>query len=86
MTEPESLIDIERVAEAVEKYAETSDRERQRELENEVLAATVWQAEDDEDEDQLVLDRVEAETIAQELPEDAHEAQRLLRRLYVDKL
>lgn len=86
MTEPADLIDIERVEETVEQYAETDDRARQRELENEVLAATVWRTEQDQEEDQLTLDRAEVQEIHSALPDDALEARQLLRQNDVEKL
>lgn len=86
MTDATDLIDMERVVEVVEEYAETTDRERQRELESEVLAATVWRTRPEEREDQLVLDERDVEAIREELLEDAEHARMLLRRLYVQRL
>lgn len=80
MTEPTNLIDIEQVEAAVRKYAETTDRERQRELENKVLAATVWQTQPDRRDDQIALDKTDVATLRESLPEDAEYARMILRR------
>lgn len=80
MTEPTNLIDIEQVEEAVREYAETTDRERQRELENEVLAATVWRTRPEERDDQIALDKEDVATLRENLPEDAEYARMILRR------
>lgn len=87
MSENTNNIDIDaaKVSDLVEEYRETTDREEQREIENQVLAETVWKAAPHEDEG-LLLNEAQVEKIYEKLPEDAAESRRILRSYYVEKL
>ncbi|MBX0295439.1 hypothetical protein [Haloarcula nitratireducens] len=77
-------IDTEQLAEYIRQYRETDDREQQRELENRVLAETVWRTPTEPAKDEFSFSQRELEIIHDELPEDALEARRLLRRGLLD--
>ena len=82
---PTVEIDTEQLAEYIHQYRETDDREKQRELENQVLAETVWQTLSEPEKDEFTFSQRELEIIGNKLPEDALEARRLLRRGFVDE-
>lgn len=79
-------IDAARIANLVEEYNRTDDREEQRRIENEVLAETVWQTPERASEDKLVLNKSQVESLYAEIPDDATEAERILGSFYVDRL
>jgi hypothetical protein len=82
MTDTDISIDMEWIEELVEEYADAEHRRERREIENRVLAETVWQvpANQRDHEDNLVLKDYEIDKIRQKLPDDAIEANRLLRK------
>lgn len=77
-------IDIEQLAEYIEQYRETDDREKQREIENQVLAETVWKTRSETQTDELTLSHRDAEIIRAAVSDDALEAKRLLRSGFLD--
>jgi hypothetical protein len=79
-------IDAARIANLVQEYNQTGDREEQRRIENEVLAETVWQTQERTAEGELVLNKSQVESLYAEIPEDAKEAKRILRSFYVERL
>lgn len=79
-------IDNERLTDLVRQYHQTQDRAEQRRIENEVLAETVWQEPPAEQEDEFSISADTVERIYSELPDDAEEAKRALRALYVDQM
>ena len=78
-------IDNERLTDLVRQYHQTQDRAEQRRIENEVLAETVWQEPPTEQEDEFRISADTVERIYSELPDDAKEAKRALRALYVNQ-
>jgi hypothetical protein len=86
MTDTEISIDIERIRELVEEYAESQDRQEQRDIENAVLFETVWQTLPENRNDQLALNEEQVEIIRNSLPEGADRADRILKRLYIQRL
>jgi hypothetical protein len=86
MTDTTITIDIERIAELVEQYRQAEAREEQRRIENEVLAETVWQEMSMEGSQGATLSDSQVELVYSELPDDAEEAKRVLRRIHLDGL
>jgi hypothetical protein len=88
MSEDTNNIDIDaaKLSDLVEEYRETTDREEQRKIENQVLAETVWQTPDQSSKEELVLSKTQVELLYAEIPDDAKEAKRILRSFYVERL
>jgi predicted metal-dependent RNase len=86
MTDTDISIDMERIEELIEEYANAKRRQKKREIENEVLAETVWKALPENHPGQLVLTEDQVERIRRSLPDDEEEADSILRRLYVKRL
>jgi transcriptional regulator NrdR family protein len=85
MSQNDVPIDIERLGELINQYDQTDDRERQREIENEVLSETVWQ-DLSEIDDEMTFTPEDIRRVYGAVPDDAHEAKRILRRPWVEKL
>jgi transcriptional regulator NrdR family protein len=85
MSQNDVPIDIERLGELINQYHQTDDRERQREIENEVLSETVWQ-DLSEIDDEMTFTPEDIRRVYEAVPDDAHEAKRILRRPWVEKL
>jgi hypothetical protein len=79
-------IDAAQIAEHIEAYREAADPEERRQIENAVLAETVWKTDPRLREDKLVLDEPDVDVLSSALPDDAEEAQRILRSFYVQRL
>ena len=79
-------IDPEELQKHIKRYVETDDLRERRDIETQVLAETVWKALPEVREDKLVLDEREVHRISSVVPDDALEAQRLLRRIDIQKL
>ena len=76
MTDTDISIDMERIEELIEEYANAKRRQKKREIENEVLAETVWKALPENHPGQLVLTEDQVERIRRSLPDDEEEADR----------
>ena len=77
-----TVITTDQADELVEEYADAEHRRERREIENRVLAETVWQVpENQRDLDgDFVSKHYEIDRIRQKLPDDAIEANRLLKK------
>jgi hypothetical protein len=75
-----SQIDTEQLAECMEQYREADSRERKREIENRVLAETVWKTRSQAQTEKAKFSQSELEVIHSAVTDDALEAKRLLRR------
>jgi hypothetical protein len=75
-----SQIDTEQLAECMEQYREADSRERKREIENRVLAETVWRTRSQAQTEKAKFSQSELEVIRSAVTDDALEAKRLLRR------
>jgi hypothetical protein len=75
-----SQIDTEQLAECMEQYREADSRERKREIENRVLAETVWKTRSQAQTEKPKFSQSELEVIHSAVTDDALEAKRLLRR------
>ncbi len=75
-----SQIDTEQLAECMEQYREADSRERKREIENRVLAETVWRTRSQAQTEKAKFSQSELEVIHSAVTDDALEAKRLLRR------
>ena len=72
-------IDGAQLRKYIRQYWNTDGRERQREIESKVLAETVWQDPPGRKPEEVTVTTAEVERIYGELPEDAHDAKRILR-------
>ena len=79
-------IDAAQIAQYIREYNQTNDRAEQRRIENQVLAETVWETPSQSSEDELVLSKVQVETLYAEIPDDSKEAKRILRSFYMERL
>ena len=79
-------IDAAQIAKLIREYKQTDDREEQRRIENQVLAETVWQTPEKSSEEELVLTEAEVESLYAEIPDEAKEAKRILRSVYMERL
>lgn len=79
-------IDVEQLSEYIEQYQDATDREEQREIENKVLAETVWKTLPQSQDDLLVLNERQVEILSRDLPDDAEKAKRMLRSMYTQRL
>jgi len=88
MTDNITEIDIDsaQLAEYARQYQEDTTREERRNIENKILAETVWKPSPAEQEDVLALNEAQIERIYEDLPDDAKEAKRILRSYYLDRL
>jgi hypothetical protein len=84
MTDTTTTIDTDRIVDLIHQYHQTESRAEQREIENDVLAETVWQEPPTEADDEFSISGDNVELIYSELPEEALEAKRVLRALYID--
>jgi uridine kinase len=75
-------IDGAQLRELIRQYRAASDREEQRQIEDQVLQETVWQVPSESSEDGASLSKEEFEQVYSELPEDAKHARRILRTLH----
>jgi hypothetical protein len=80
-----SQIDTEQLAECMEQYREADSRERKREIENRVLAETVWKTRSQAQTEKAKFSQSELEVIHSAVTDDALEAKRLLRRNLVNR-
>jgi len=82
-----SQIDTEQLAECMEQYREADSRERKREIENRVLAETVWRtrSQAQTETEKAKFSQSELEVIHSAVTDDALEAKRLLRRNLVNR-
>jgi len=79
-------IDAAEIAQYVQEYKQTDDREEQRRIENQVLAETVWRTPEQSSEEELALTEAEVESLYAEIPDEAKEAKRILRSVYMERL
>ena len=79
-------IDAAQIAEYIQEYNQTDDREEQRRIENDVLAETVWQTPPQSEKEKLELSKGQVESLYAEIPDDAKEAKRILRSFYIKRL
>ncbi|RCU48346.1 hypothetical protein DU504_14170 [Haloplanus salinus] len=77
-----TVITTDQADELVEEYADAEHRRERREIENRVLAETVWQVPENQGdhEGDFVSKHYEIDRIRQKLPDDAIEANRLLKK------
>ena len=87
MTDDTNNIDIDarQLKGYIKQYRATTDRKKQREIENQVLAETVWK-EPQNQEPELTLGKSQIEVLYSALPDDAEEARRILRSIHLDDL
>lgn len=76
----ELTINTTKLRRFIKQYAETDDRAEQRDIEDKVLAETVWKTLSEDEDDKLTLNGEQVELIHRELPDEAREAKRILRR------
>ena len=79
-------IDVDQLSEYIQQYKDATDREEQREIENKVLAETVWKTLPQSKDDLLVLNERQVEILSRDLPDDAEKAEQILRSMYVQRL
>lgn len=81
-------IDVTKLQELIEAYAESETPRERREIENEVLEATVWQrSESNQREGEFTgYSKEELELISEAVTDPSERVKRLLRRPYVDNL
>ena len=86
MTDTDITIDIEQITTLIQQYHDTDSRAKQREIENSVLSETVWKDPLADGDDEFTISGDSVELIYSALPDDAKEAKRLLRALYVHQM
>lgn len=82
MTEDNHDIDLKRLSELMEDYQSTTTREKQRQIENEVLAETVWKVR----QENHLLSEADLKTLLDRIDDDDEVAKRILIRPFVNKL
>ena len=87
MTEKDNpTFDSDRVAELMDEYTEARTQQKRRAIENQVLAETVWRAEQDDPDSFASFSREEWERISQEVETDDEGIRMLLRKPFVNDL
>lgn len=86
MTNTDPTIDVGQINDLIDQYHQTEDRAKRREIENRVLSETVWKELPSEVEAKFCISEDQIERVYEELPDDALEAKRILRLLYMKQL
>lgn len=77
-------INIERITDLIRQYHQTENRKERRRIENKILSETVWQEPLTDQVDEYSISGDDVEVVYSALPDNAQEAKRVLRALYVD--
>ena len=82
MSENIQDIDLTRLHELMDEYQSTTERQRQREIENKVLAETVWKTRNHEHR----ISDADLQRLLESVDEDDKIANRILRSIFIESL
>lgn len=83
-TTENDAFDAARLTRYIERYQETDDHEEQRRIEDLILGETVWTETRRSRDEELVIKKAELIQLYQSIPDDALEAKRILRELFIE--
>lgn len=88
MTDNTTNIDVAKLTELVNAYSEADSEKERREIENEVLEATVWSQKEPQQREAgfAVYSASQVEAISQYVTDPSEEVKRLLRKPYLSYL